>query len=73
MPPHSAGLEQARLEDPPGVAVQPSQDAGKDDFATQAGGNRESIVGEFTAFLKENKKWWLAPIMPSPWCWPATM
>lgn len=35
----------------------------KDDFAAQAGGDRESLVGEFTAFLKENKKWWLAPIV----------
>ncbi len=37
--------------------------ARKDDFAAQAGGGRESLVGEFTAFLKENKKWWLAPIL----------
>ena len=39
------------------------KNASKDDFAAQAGGHRESIVGEFTAFLKENKKWWLAPIL----------
>ncbi|MBY0398918.1 hypothetical protein K2X89_01390 [Myxococcota bacterium] len=37
--------------------------ARKDDFASQAGAGRESLVGEFTAFLKENKKWWLAPIL----------
>lgn len=35
----------------------------KDDFAAQASGSRESLVGEFVAFLKENKKWWLAPIL----------
>jgi len=35
----------------------------KDDFAAQASGNRTSLVGEFIAFLKENKKWWLAPIL----------
>lgn len=39
------------------------KNAGNDDFAAQAGGDRENIVGEFTAFLKENKKWWLAPIL----------
>jgi Family of unknown function (DUF5989) len=37
--------------------------AGKDDFAAQASGERASLVGEFTDFLKENKKWWLAPIL----------
>jgi len=35
-----------------------------DDFAAQASGeHRSSLVGEFTDFLKENKKWWLAPIV----------
>ena len=38
----------------------------KDDFASQAatrdGGG---IVAEFWDFLKENKKWWLAPIIIS--------
>lgn len=37
--------------------------AEKDDFVAQASGGRESLVGEFVAFLKENKKWWLAPIL----------
>lgn len=37
--------------------------AKKDDFVAQASGGRESLVGEFAAFLKENKKWWLAPIL----------
>lgn len=35
----------------------------KDDFASQASDERNSLVGEFTDFLKENKKWWLAPIL----------
>ena len=39
---------------------------GDQDFAAQAsqrdGGG---IVGEFWDFLKENKKWWLAPIVIS--------
>ena len=34
-----------------------------DDFATQASGSRTGIVTEFSDFLKENKKWWLAPIV----------
>ena len=37
--------------------------AKKDDFVAQASGGRDSLVGEFVAFLKENKKWWLAPIL----------
>jgi hypothetical protein len=38
-------------------------DSSKDDFAAQAAGDRMSLAGEFTEFLKENKKWWLAPII----------
>ena len=34
-----------------------------DDFAKAAEGPRSGIVGEFIAFLKHNKKWWLAPII----------
>lgn len=34
-----------------------------DDFAAQAAGDRTSLPGEFIDFLKENKKWWLAPIV----------
>lgn len=39
------------------------RDAKKDDFAAQANAKRDNLVGEFVAFLKENKKWWLAPIL----------
>ena len=34
-----------------------------DDFAAQASGRRIGLVGEFTDFLRENRKWWLAPIL----------
>lgn len=35
----------------------------QDDFAAQASGARTGLASEFTDFLKENKKWWLAPIV----------
>jgi hypothetical protein len=35
------------------------------DFAAQAEGNRTGLAAEFVDFLKENKKWWLAPIIVS--------
>ena len=38
-------------------------DKDTNDFAAQAGESRTSLAGEFTDFLKENKKWWLAPIL----------
>ncbi len=37
----------------------------KNDFASQASGDRSSLAGEFVEFLKDNKKWWLAPIIVS--------
>ena len=33
------------------------------DFVAQATESRSSLAGELTDFLKENKKWWLAPIL----------
>ena len=33
------------------------------DFAAQASGDRTGLVSEFSDFLKENRKWWLAPIV----------
>ena len=36
---------------------------GKDDFVSQASEGRSSLVSEFSEFLRENKKWWLAPIV----------
>jgi len=36
------------------------------DFAAQAAeGESSSLAGEFFEFLKDNKKWWLAPIVIS--------
>jgi hypothetical protein len=37
----------------------------KDDFVAQASEGRSGIAREFVDFLKENKKWWLAPIIIS--------
>lgn len=37
----------------------------KDDFVAKADGKRSGLAGEFVDFLKENKKWWLAPIIVS--------
>ena len=42
------------------------QDTDKsNDFAAQSTGERTGIVTEFFDFLKDNKKWWLAPIIVS--------
>ena len=35
------------------------------DFAAQASGDRNGLGAEFVDFLKDNKKWWLAPIIIS--------
>jgi hypothetical protein len=40
----------------------PRPDA-ESDFAKAAAAPRTGIVSEFTSFLGENKKWWLAPIV----------
>ena len=41
-----------------------SDDPKKDDeFLTRASGKQTGLVAEFIGFLKENKKWWLAPII----------
>jgi len=38
----------------------------RNDFASQAAqGENSSLVAEFTEFLRDNKKWWLAPIVIS--------
>jgi hypothetical protein len=37
----------------------------KDDFVTQASEGRTGLASEFVEFLKDNKKWWLAPIIIS--------
>ncbi len=40
-------------------------DTEKSDFAAEAKQARSGLVGEFVDFLRENKKWWLAPIIIS--------
>ena len=35
----------------------------KSDFATQAQEKRSGLLTEFWDFLRDNKKWWLAPII----------
>jgi len=37
----------------------------KNDFLKQSENRQGNIVGEFWDFLKDNKKWWLAPIILS--------
>ena len=37
----------------------------ENDFVAQSAGERVGIVAEFLEFLKDNKKWWLAPIIIS--------
>ena len=34
-----------------------------DDFAAEAQAERSGLAREFVDFLKDNKKWWLAPII----------
>ncbi|MHC4391697.1 MAG: DUF5989 family protein [Planctomycetota bacterium] len=33
------------------------------EFETAAGEERGGLIAEFFAFLADNKKWWLAPIL----------
>ena len=35
----------------------------EDDFAARAAGERVGLAREFSDFLRENKKWWMAPIL----------
>jgi len=37
----------------------------KNDFAAQVSAPRPSFVREFSAFLRQNKKWWVTPIVVS--------
>jgi hypothetical protein len=37
----------------------------KDDFVSQAGKPQAGLATEFFEFLRDNKKWWLAPIVIS--------
>ena len=35
----------------------------KDDFLAQSSESRTGLGAEFVDFLRDNKKWWLAPII----------
>jgi hypothetical protein len=35
----------------------------RDDFAAKADARSSSLLGEVWGFLRENKKWWLLPIV----------
>jgi hypothetical protein len=37
----------------------------ENDFVAQSAGDRVGLATEFVDFLKDNKKWWLAPIIIS--------
>lgn len=45
--------------------TEPSPDPSKhdDEFVREAERDAPGLVGEFVAFLKHNKKWWLAPLI----------
>jgi hypothetical protein len=34
-----------------------------DEFVNQAAGKRQSLPVELLAFLRDNRKWWLAPMI----------
>lgn len=36
---------------------------GADDFETQAAKNQGGVIAEFWAFLRDNRKWWLIPML----------
>ncbi|MBW1883753.1 MAG: hypothetical protein JRG94_25690 [Deltaproteobacteria bacterium] len=47
------------------MAEQETTSDTENDFAAQSTGDRVGLVTEFVDFLKDNKKWWLAPIIIS--------
>ena len=49
-------------EEDQSMSRDPENDSGRD-FASRSDGERTGLVREFVDFLKNNKKWWLAPIV----------
>lgn len=43
----------------------PDSTPDKSEFEAQIGGTRPGLLREFHDFLRENKKWWLTPIIVS--------
>ena len=41
------------------------QNSDKNDFVSDARKQRSGLLSEFWDFLRDNKKWWLAPIILS--------
>ena len=40
-----------------------SDDLRQSDFVTQAAGARPGLISELIAFMRQHKKWWIAPIV----------
>ena len=53
------------MSDPKSDQPSQSEPVQGEDFLAQAGGARGGRASEFVDFLKDNKKWWLAPIIIS--------
>ena len=34
-----------------------------DDFETEAGRSQGGVISEFWSFLRDNRKWWLVPML----------
>jgi len=51
--------------DPNRDVTAPTTAEHRSDFASEARGQRSGLVREFVDFLRDNKKWWLAPIIVS--------
>jgi membrane glycosyltransferase len=45
--------------------AEPTREDQSNEFSAQAAEPRTGLIAEFVAFLKDNKKWWLAPIIVS--------
>jgi hypothetical protein len=53
------------MSDPKSDQRSKTDQAQAEDFIAQAGQARGGLTNEFVDFLKDNKKWWLAPIIIS--------
>lgn len=55
--------EESRPSDSPVAKPQPKQSPGKSEFEQLGDSRQYTLAEEFWYFLKENKKWWLIPIL----------
>lgn len=54
------------MTDKPDDSARPDDAAGPpdaDEFLAAADASQRGLAGEFWDFLRENKKWWLAPLL----------